>query len=216
MSELQQKLIERFGHDLLAANSLCTVLEMNWGGCPVCMRKAEDLAVLNKNGEILCCAHYHHDHAEDYLRSMFDGYSFCGCWGEWINDAGATVSRFRRQKICSFCNEAEGRAKKAIQASKWFTFSVAELQRIVGVSGHGPVEVNEGIADEILDCNRANFARRMKAAEWLAQAAKTGELGPGAGHALRRTGKNEPKALRKLECDGSYASKHLAKKHGLA
>lgn len=213
MSKLHGDLMDRFGVTEVASNSKSSVFEDVAVECPTCGREPVDWAILNKKGEILCSMHWHHDHVSDYLDSLFDKYSYCGHWGMWINDAGAAVSSFRPTRICSFCNEAEGRAKRDIGASKWFTFTIDQLREIVRLTGPGPVSIDLQMAETIWQLNEKNLSQRMRTAEWLTQAAIEGRLGP-IGHPIRITRDDEPRALRSLSCDGGYSSRHLAKKLG--
>jgi len=211
VSNLYKDLAVKFGDKQLASNSQYTVMESGWQHCRVCERDAVDLAVLNKNDEILCSSHFHHDHMADYFRNLFDSYAYCVCWGSWINDAGAALSQFRPMEICSFCNEAEGAAKRKVGADKWFTFTPDELKDIIIADGPGNVRVNADAAKLFWEMRKNDLEVKKEISGWMFNAAITGKLGP-SGHPLRRMELGQPNSLRKLTCDGGYANKHQAKK----
>ncbi len=206
MPVLRDALLAKFPDRPFADNSLNTV-EDNWGGCTTCRRRAVDLATINAAGEILCCSHYHHDHIVDYLKHLFATYAYCPCWGSWINDAGAALSAFRQTQLCSFCNEAEGAAKRAASADKWFSFSPEELARIVRVHGAGPVTVDGAMARAIWNENIDRLANHKMYAGRFLDLATSGKIGP-RGHHLRLRRADEPNAVRELTCDGSYVDEH--------
>jgi len=211
---LRDALQARFGDRPLADNSRHTVEESRWDKCRTCRRKAVDLAVLNHKSEILCCAHLHHDHIKEYFRSLFDGYAYCPCWGSWIINASATISRFREVELCSFCNEAEGNAKKLAGTAKWFSFTPDELSDIVRVNGPGRVDVDRDRARAIWNDNTSLLARRMQIGQRLFEVALAGELGP-AGHPMRPRKPGETSVLRELSCDGGYRKRRAAEAAGL-
>ncbi len=212
MPLLREALSAKFGERPFSANSLNTVAD-NWNGCPTCGRRAVDLATLNQVGEILCCSHLHHDHIVDHFKELFAGYAYCACWGNWINDAGAALSAFRPTRICSFCNEAEGAAKRAIGADKWFSFTPDELARIVRINGPGPVTFDSAVASAIWNDDAARLADHRAYAKRFFDLATSGKIGP-RGHQLRLRRPDEPSGVRELACDGSYKNKTAARRAG--
>ena len=191
MSELFDELMHIFGNRKIADNSKSTVFNSNWKQCVTCGRKPVELAILNKHDEILCCIHRHHDHTEEYLWELCDKLD-CNAtwlleggrqgppdpgWNRWLTSLGELIVRFQETAICSFCNEAEGKAKKIIGTHKHFSFSPYEMALFIDAPEPGPVIINKQKAMEIWDSQRENVEYRKKLADRIIQLAFDGKIG---------------------------------------
>lgn len=192
MSDLYEKLASKLGNREVAENSKSTVFsEREWKYCITCGRKPVDLATLNKNGEILCSIHNHHDHIDEHLWDVYDqvnndatwtleggrlGPDNAG-WYAWLHSLCDLMVRFQETEICSFCNEAEGAAKKIVGTDKAFSFSPLEMTQFIEAKEPGPVNILEDKAREIWEIQKDGVAYRKKLADRLVQLALDGKIG---------------------------------------
>lgn len=100
--------------------------------CPCCHRTKPDFARLDKNRDLLCAMHRHHDHFGDFARDKLprSGYT------EGIVES---FCRFPETLICADCNVAEPAAKAIVEAPEQFSFAPYEIATFVTVrkqSGH--------------------------------------------------------------------------------
>lgn len=192
MSDLYEELINKLGVREIAENSKNTVLsDREWEYCITCGRRPVDIAVLNKNNEILCSIHNHHDHIGEHLWDVCDrvnndttwtleggrlGPEEAG-WNTWFNSLCDLIVRFQETEICSFCNEAEGKAKKIVGTDKAFSFSPFEMTQFIEAKEPGPVNILEDKAREIWNSQKSNIAYRKNLADRLVQLALDGKIG---------------------------------------
>lgn len=97
--------------------------------CPGCARDKKRIARLNKNGDLYCSIHKHHDHLFNELASRLsvgDIYS-----NKRALTALRMLTRFDDEYICMDCNLAEGRMKRTVKAEENFSFSPREIYRCV-------------------------------------------------------------------------------------
>lgn len=177
MSELHKRLVERFGNRPISQNSLSTVFDGNHETCPTCKRRLEDLAVLNKNGEILCSLHNHHDHIEEYVWQLEDRFSPSKDWHYWFNTVGYLITRFQYTRICSFCNEAEGKAKMIAGADRDFSFTPGEIEGFVTTDGPGHVLIDDEKARETWSTVKENVKYRKALADRIVELAVNKKIG---------------------------------------
>lgn len=128
---LLNDLKDRFGAIGFGKISNFFEVSENWR-CPCCQRSKPEFARLDKNGELLCELHRHHDHFGDEAMRLisrdchFDGLreSFC---------------RFPATLVCSDCNVAEPNAKNLVKAPSYFSFAPYEIAIFIDVrqgAGH--------------------------------------------------------------------------------
>ncbi len=107
--------------------------------CPSCHRSKAEQARLDKNGNLMCALHWHHDHmvhaAQDRLPMPRDLH--------WIDRQGyeslvSTFHRFPDTLVCNDCNVVEGDAKKKVGAPAAFSFSPFEISTFIIVTNNRP------------------------------------------------------------------------------
>jgi hypothetical protein len=115
----------------------------NWG-CPCCFRTKRGIGRLDKNGNLLCSLHEHHDHygdaVSDALRRDMQQLLRSGDTTV-VQQFMAVEESFRRfppQLICSDCNIAEGAGKRASGADAGFSFSPSEIANFIEIADHQP------------------------------------------------------------------------------
>lgn len=103
----------------------------HWWRCPCCFRSKDEIARLDKNDNLMCSFHEHHDHycdaigrvvkvipeAEGLPRAMYDG-----------------LVRFPMVLICNDCNVAEPWAKNIVGAPPEFSFAPYEISSFIIVA----------------------------------------------------------------------------------
>lgn len=108
--------------------------------CPCCHRQKQEIARLDKNLELLCAFHWHHDHLEHmaddkipYIRNGLD-------WrdAQPYDSMRRNFRRFPETLICSDCNVVEGAAKMAAGAASSFSFTPFEISTFIFVTPNAP------------------------------------------------------------------------------
>lgn len=115
--------------------------------CPVCFRSKSEIARLDKNGNLLCAIHLHHDHFGDFAANKLPR-------GRGSNvlefEAGRVVRdsfyRFQPILICNDCNVAEGAAKKAARTVECFSFTPFEISGFIIVTPNAPHRIDSDAA----------------------------------------------------------------------
>ena len=128
----------------------------------------------------MCHLVEHHDHVKDLLEKRFQEISSAqnevvadGAAKRFANRASAMVSAYENTVICSDCNTADPDAKRAIGADKNFSFSAAELRRIVRPRPNDSHVLDLAAAREIWESHRKSFDLRMKIVQRIAEIAAT-------------------------------------------
>ena len=134
----------------------------NWC-CPACHRDKQEISRIDKNGNLLCSIHRHHDHFIDVVSDqlaaekagLLKGTKEAGAFPR-VNfsiyaahdSICASLIRFPETLICSDCNVAEPVAKRFAQTPPSFSFSPYEIASFINVRSHAPHGVDEDRAKE--------------------------------------------------------------------
>ena len=112
--------------------------------CPCCHRSKPEFARLDKNKELLCELHRHHDHFGDEAMSLIprEGY---------VDGLRESFCRFPDTLVCSDCNVAEPRAKALVSAPAYFSFAPYEIAMFINVRHGAPHAVDDTRARECFD-----------------------------------------------------------------
>lgn len=124
-------LVKKHGAIGLGAISGFFEVDENWH-CPSCHRGKEDIARLDKNGELFCQMVPHHDHMD----KLANGKIPTGEGLEWSDRQPAysvreNFRRFQETLICTDCNVVEGDAKKKVSAPSEFSFTPFEISTFI-------------------------------------------------------------------------------------
>lgn len=105
--------------------------------CPCCFRAKREIARLDKNGDLLCATHNHHDHFGDLAAEKIH---VLPLGKPWSNPAYRALCdsfvRFEPTPICSDCNAADTAAKAAVNAKPKFSFSPFEISTFIIVESN--------------------------------------------------------------------------------
>lgn len=126
-------LVRRFGAHEIGAIGCFFDTTSDWL-CPVCFRSKDELARLDKNGNLLCAIHSHHDHFGDLAMSRIRD-AAAGTRTHALNDG---FYRFPNTLICNDCNVIEGYAKSTIETSAVFSFAPHEIGTFIIVTPNAP------------------------------------------------------------------------------
>ena len=116
--------------------------------CPGCARSKREIARLDKNSNLYCAIHSHHDHLHEGIAETV-GFSLLAI----DQDLGAIMEsmvRFSNSWVCMDCNMADGLAKRMICAPKYFSFSPAEIRKFIDVKHCASHKVIKDIAERTL------------------------------------------------------------------
>jgi len=108
--------------------------------CPSCHRSKPQFARLDKNNELLCAIHEHHDHFIDcvsrHLRDQRElDPSIVHSWEQ-------SLIRFYNTLICNDCNVVEPHAKKVAGAPAQFSFAPYEIASFIIVQENRPHQLD--------------------------------------------------------------------------
>jgi rubredoxin len=137
-------------------------VDVEWR-CPCCYRAKPEIARLDKNQNLLCSIHEHHDHFWDELGEKVPLFDVHYPARQAIGDSFA---RFPPTRICSDCNVAEPDAKRLVGAPSYFTFAPYEIASFIIVSENSPHTVNEMVAVSVYEAAKPAMklmARRLTA-----------------------------------------------------
>lgn len=140
--------------------------------CPCCYRAKREIARLDKNGNLLCSVHLHHDHyCERFdvdVRKLSPGdFQF----SRVVQDS---LIRFPDTLICNDCNVAEPNAKKIVGAPAYFTFSPVEIAYFITVSSTGEVGVDPDRAKRAYDAAIPTMKLLFERIQSITKAVDTG------------------------------------------
>ena len=140
--------------------------------CPCCYRIKREIARIDKNGNLLCSIHRHHDHYcerfEVDVRKLSPGdFQF----GRVVQDS---LVRFADTLICNDCNVAEPTAKKLVGAPPYFTFSPIEIAFFIVVSREGEISVDPDRAKRAYDAAIPTMILLFERIQSITKAVDTG------------------------------------------
>lgn len=132
--------------------------------CPSCFRSKPEIARLDKNGNLLCSTHRHHDHFGDLAGSRLPRLRDDWRALEAFRDG---FVRFSPTLICSDCNVAEVAAKAAAGAVSQFSFTPFEISMFIFVEPNAPHRVDHNIAIDLYEVAKgamSPYGRALKRA----------------------------------------------------
>ena len=147
-ARLMVRLMRDLGASDLGAFGNFFEVEPDWR-CPCCFRSKPEMARLDKNGNLLCSIHWHHDHFSDYISSSIREVlgQEMGAWAA-IRDS---FVRFPGTLICNDCNVAEPVAKNIVAAPEQFSFTPYEIASFIIVDMNAPHRLDAERAHEAYD-----------------------------------------------------------------
>jgi hypothetical protein len=143
--------------------------------CPCCYRTKRGMARLDKNGDLLCAIHDHHDHYCE--RFEVDTRKMAG--RDWNFGAAVRDSliRFPNTLICNDCNVAEPAAKKIVGAPSFFSFAPFEISYFIEIV-EGRVTVNEDRVRRAYEAAKPSLGLIYERIQSITRAVDSGELEP--------------------------------------
>lgn len=113
--------------------------------CPCCHRNKREIARLDKNGNLMCALHWHHDHFSELAMDKLPvDRKHLGDDALTLRSLQDSFCRFPETLICCDCNVAEGsQAKPMVGAPKQFSFAPFEIATFVVVRPNVPHMVNQ-------------------------------------------------------------------------
>jgi hypothetical protein len=185
-SEQTKRAMKELGAKGLELNSNWALESQIWS-CRGCRRHKREIFRKSPNGILLAKLELHHDHlwneglrraerrfGPDWRANLLDGATIV------LDTIRALVVRFDEALVCSECNAADGKAKKAVGADPHFSFAVAEIATFIKAAPHHDHVIDVGAAKAAWDAERPNFERRLVLLDML-----LADLA--AGHLQRRT-----------------------------
>ncbi len=132
--------------------------------CPSCHRSKPQFARLDKNNELLCAIHEHHDHFIDcvsrHLRDKRD------IDPSIVRSLEQSLIRFNNTLICNDCNVVEPHAKKVAGAPAEFSFAPYEIASFIIVQENRPHQLDYEKVREVYEAARPSMkivADRLRA-----------------------------------------------------
>jgi len=113
-------------------------VEPDWR-CPCCLRNKREISRLDRNGDLFCSLHLHHDHWSECVgtnvrKACVDASA--------ANALERSLTRFEATLICNDCNVVESTvAKRIVEAPPQFSFAPHEIATFIVVATHVPHEV---------------------------------------------------------------------------
>lgn len=115
--------------------------------CPGCLRDKSEIARLDKNDNLLCAIHYHHDHFQEAARSALSQTQLGNNWG-LISES---LVRFPYTRICNDCNVIEPYAKDIVGAPAAFSFAPYEIALFIRVKNNAAHTLNAETVREVYE-----------------------------------------------------------------
>ncbi|MBY5732184.1 hypothetical protein HFO26_18135 [Rhizobium leguminosarum] len=166
----------------LELNSNWALERQHWT-CPGCARSKPEVFRKSSSDILLAKLELHHDHlwevatrrpamvaGADWRDILADGAPFV------VENIRSLVVRFEDSLICSECNAADGKAKRALQVDPRFSYSAAEIGRFVKPAPNRDHDIDLDCAREIWDEQRPSFERRILLLEMLVDDLVAGHL----------------------------------------
>jgi len=143
--------------------------------CPCCYRMKREIARIDKNGNLLCSVHRHHDHYCDRFEVDVRKLS-PGDWqfGRVVQDS---LVRFPDTLICNDCNVAEPAAKKIVDAPSFFSFAPFEISYFIDIID-GRVTVHEDRVRHAYRAAKPSLGLIYERIQSITKAVDSGELEP--------------------------------------
>jgi rubredoxin len=178
--------MKKLGAQGLELNSNWALEDQFWS-CRGCGRHKREIFRMSANGILLAKLELHHDHLWNECLRRADGL-LGQDWRDRLPDGStivldqirSLVVRFDGAVVCSECNAADGKAKKAVNADPNFSFAVPEIASFITATPHRDHEIDRAAVMAAWEAERPNFERRLAIFDML-----VGDLA--AGHLQRRT-----------------------------
>jgi rubredoxin len=140
-AHLLYELHHRFGASGFGAIHKFFQVDPDWR-CPCCYRNKSEMARLDKNGDLLCAIHEHHDHFDQVITKMLPLEEV----GDYSvrNSVINGLTRFPPTQICNDCNVVEPAAKRAVGAEDKFSFTPYEISSFIIVAPNVPHKFDVG------------------------------------------------------------------------
>lgn len=133
--------------------SVCGFFEVDarWC-CPSCHREKKHIARADKNNDLLCALHWHHDHFGDLAHDNLAHYKELR-WeeGAAYQSLRSSFVRFQPTLICGDCNVAEGAAKMSVPTPSGFTFTPFEISTFIIPAANVPHKIDRQKAADVYD-----------------------------------------------------------------
>lgn len=162
-------------------NSWWIKTKVDWQ-CPSCARYKEEIVRINQHGDLTGHTHEHHDHVADVVEKQFIKISeskekvVANLLSErFIERTAYALAAYDNTLICSDCNNADAKAKKAINAPADFSFSPAEIKSFIIVKPNQEHEICIESASKSWSECEAIFRLRMELVNQVAALAASNE-----------------------------------------
>jgi hypothetical protein len=143
--------------------------------CPCCYRTKREMARLDKNGNLLCAIHDHHDHYCERFNA--DARKMAGRDFTFTAAVRDSLIRFPNTLICNDCNVAEPAAKKLVEAPSFFSFAPFEISYFIDITD-GRVTVNEERVIRAYEAAKPSLRLIYERILSITKAVDSGELEP--------------------------------------
>ena len=181
-SRQTKRAMEKFDAKGLEMNSNWALENQFWS-CPGCGRSKPEIFRKSSNGILLAKLELHHDHLwdeglrrpEKLLGSEWKGKLMEGATVV-MDTIRSLVVRFDEALVCSECNAADGKAKKALKADPSFSFAASEIRTFVKATPHYDHEIDVEAAKAVWETERPGFDRRVAILDMLVGDLAAGRL----------------------------------------
>lgn len=159
--------------------------------CPCCYRRKEDIAKVDKNGNLNCRFVHHHDHYVDVSHNVVMLFSPADTSRRGVIDYGAinavraSFQRFPETLICEHCNNADAAAKAIVGAPEQFSFAPYEISAFIIVTPNEAHKVDNDRARTIYESAKPAMAAISERLRALKKAAEGETFEPIAAAAWR-------------------------------
>ncbi|ULQ47664.1 hypothetical protein JN531_005090 [Flagellatimonas centrodinii] len=148
--------------------------------CPCCLRSKFQISRLGRQQQIIAKLVIHHDHMDEALSVAFNSaFSESGTNSEQVEGQrlvyrmGKAFSAYEEVLICEDCNNADARAKRVVNAPKYFSFSPQQISRFIRCADHTPHHVDPTVAATVWQEAWPAYDLRMKIIRTIGHAAAT-------------------------------------------
>ena len=169
-----QRVYATLGAEQLELNALWAQCSPEWA-CPCCKRSKAALMRLSDTKTLMAVLHRHHDHLQDFLGHRLQAHYGAAEWVEHIPKGAyelehlgsQMLARFTPTVVCADCNGADGKAKKALDLPRYFSFRPSEIAAFARCADHADHDVDLSVARSIFEAARNEFEERVALAEVL-------------------------------------------------
>lgn len=179
MSPLSSRIAAHHGVSTFEMNSNWAGTAQSWT-CPCCDRSKYQISRTGNKGQILAKLVIHHDHMGEAMTAAFhDAFKAAGTKVEQINGLrlvehmGHAFAAYDEVLVCEDCNNADAEAKKAVNAPRYFSFSLGQIQRFIIAGDHRAHQVDSAQARTVWQEAKAAYTLRIRLINAVAQAAAT-------------------------------------------